>query len=160
MEEQNSLKEKYPKEAGQKISLQHAAERTALFRNEYVTHRFDKEEVIKANMFSKEAIMEVLNQPGCCGVRIYNSVNPMGTDPVTNSLGPVRELILVGTDANGNDILTTADYAPPGKGGRGCNVLSALIALPASPQQVQDAVLVANPSPCPTMCSALPNPLS
>lgn len=160
MDEQNSLKERYPKEAGQKITLQQATERTALFRNEYVTHRFDKEEVIKANMFSKEAILEVLNQPGCCGIRIYNSVNSQGIDPVTKSLGPVRELLLVGTDANGNDMLTTADYPAPGKGGKGCNVLASLIALPASPQQVQDAVLIANPRPCPNMCSTPPNQLS
>ncbi|MGH2645114.1 MAG: hypothetical protein ACRDE2_14265 [Chitinophagaceae bacterium] len=160
MEEKNSLKEESQSYGGQKITLQQAAERTSLFRNEYVTHRFDKEEVIKANMFSKETILEVLNQPGCCGIRIYNSVNPQGIDPVTKSQGPVRELLLVGTDSNGNDILTTADYAPPGKGGKGCNVLSALIALPSSPQQAQDAVLVANPDPCPNMCSTPPNQLT
>lgn len=160
MEEQNSLKEGYPKRAGQKITLQQATARTALFRNEYVKHIFDKEEAIKANMFSKGSILEVLNQPGCFGIRIYNSVNPQGIDPVTNSLGPVRELILVGTDVNGNDILTTADYPPTGKGGKGCNVLAALIALPASPQQAQDAVLMANPDPCPNMCSTPPNQLN
>lgn len=157
MNDQSTLKENSSSHGGQKITLQQAAERTALFRNEYVTHKFDREEIIRANMFSKETILEVLNQPGCCGIRIYNSVNPDGIDPTTKSPGPVRELILVGTDNEGNDMLTTADYPAPGKGGKGCNMLSMLIALPASPQQAKDAVLVANPTPCPTMCSKRTN---
>lgn len=160
MEDQNSLKERSSRESGQKISLQQAIERTKLFRNDFVTHKYDKEEVIKANLFSKEVILAVLNQPGCFGIRIYNSVNPDGIDPVSRSQGPVRELILVGIDSEGNDILTTADYPDTGKGGKGCNLLSMLIALPASPKQSQDAILVANPTPCPTLCSKQPNPLN
>jgi hypothetical protein len=81
------------------------------------------------------------------GIRIYNSVNPAGLDPATGAIGEVRELILVGTDKNNNDILTTADY--PGKG---CNPLGTVYALRASSGQTQEAILIADPVPCPNLC--------
>ena len=132
---------------GTVISLEEARQRVALFRKTYMDAVPASPEVIRANYFSREAIMKVLGQPGCAGIRIFHSVNPNGTDPITGETGPVRELILVGTDRDRNDLLTTEDYPH----GTGCNLLRAFIELPAMPK-VADATLVADPAPCPNLC--------
>jgi hypothetical protein len=141
-------------EGGRRISLDEAKERTALFKKRYLDITPGDREIISANLFSKGLILEVLKQPGCSGIRIYHSVNPHGTDPVTGAAGEVRELLLVGTDGNGEDLLRTTDYPSPGKNGKGCNLLGALIALPAYTEP-KDAVLIADPAPCPQMCGGL-----
>lgn len=160
MEQRTFFKDGYPKIAGERISLEQAKERTSLFRDKYIHQKSDKEEVVKANLFSKENILEVLNQPGCCGIRIYHSVNPQGINPVSGKREYLRELILVGTDDNGNDLLTSADYKGPGQAKKGCNPLRAFSTTLASPQQAGAAVLIANPCPCPDLCSQPPNQLT
>lgn len=135
--------------AGKRISLAEARNRVALFKKKYMERPPAEPEFIKANLFSKRLVLEVLHQPGCEGIRIYNSVNPAGRDPETGHIGEVRELILVGTDKNGNDFLTPADFPPPGKG---CNILSNVVALRASTMQTQEAILIADPVPCPDLC--------
>lgn len=49
---------------------------------------------IKAELFSKEAVQEVLDQRACVGLRIYYGLDESG----------VQHLVLVGTDADGEDL--------------------------------------------------------
>lgn len=153
----NSLER--PQNAGEKISLKTAIERTRLFREAYIQKKPEVQEIIKGNLFSKKLILDVLSQPGCEGIRIYHSLNPGPVTDAPDSHGPIRELILVGTDKNDNDLLSTDDYHGGGKDKKGCNPLSAILALPASPPPAQDAVLIAVPRPCPNMCGS-PNALN
>ncbi len=49
---------------------------------------------IEAHLFKKELIQKILDQPGCYGIRIFNSVNDKGE----------RDIIIVGTDDKLNNI--------------------------------------------------------
>lgn len=49
---------------------------------------------IIAHYFGKQAISQVLAQTNCVGIRSYYAINADG----------VKELIIVGVDANGNDL--------------------------------------------------------
>jgi len=49
---------------------------------------------IKAHFFGKDAIQAILNQENCVGIRIYYALDP----------GGVKQLIIVGADANENDL--------------------------------------------------------
>lgn len=146
-----------PAPAGQKITLEDAVKRTREFRESYLKQIPEVPEQIKANAFSKEILLEILNQPGCDGIRIYHSVRP-GSKP--GSAASVRELVLIGTDREGNDLLTiTAD---PGDGSKkkGCNPLGIFLALPASPPLATSGIIAANPRPCPDMCGSTASPLN
>ncbi len=74
--------------AGEQITLETAIELTNDFRKQYP-------EAVKANLVSASNIQSILAQPGCVGIRIYN-----GYDTTTGKITPV----LVGTDANDNDL--------------------------------------------------------
>lgn len=52
-------------------------------------------EQIKARFFGKDVLQEILNQPNCMGIRAYFAVNEDGEN----------ELVLVGADADENDLL-------------------------------------------------------
>ena len=45
--------------------------------------------------FGKDILNEILNQPGCMGIRIYNGINEEGNN----------NLVLVGADANEDDMV-------------------------------------------------------
>lgn len=49
---------------------------------------------IKAHYFGKDAIAAILAQENCVGIRNYYALNDSG----------VKQLIIVGVDANGNDL--------------------------------------------------------
>lgn len=46
-------------------------------------------------LFSAEAFTDILNQPGCVGIRMYMALNNLGQLTV----------VLVGSDANNNDLV-------------------------------------------------------
>lgn len=65
------------------------------------SNRFAATGYIKAHFLGKDKLAEILNQEGCKGLRIY-----YGT--VTHATGPsTPDLIVVGADSAGNDILTS-----------------------------------------------------
>jgi hypothetical protein len=55
-------------------------------------------------MFTKEAVMNIMNQPNCQGLRIYNGYDDDETNPQKKFT-----MFLVGTDANGTNLLPTGD---------------------------------------------------
>ncbi len=71
------------------ISLSEAAELTANYR-ETLTSAAEA----KAEYFGKEALLNLLNQTACVGVRIYYGLDSAG----------VKKLVLVGVDSDGNDL--------------------------------------------------------
>ena len=80
------------------ISLTDAAVMTRAYRQGAPSAR-------KGGFFGKAAIQTILAQQGCVGIRYYHGLNSKG-EPV---------IILVGTDANENDIHTGAimEFAIP-----------------------------------------------
>ena len=81
---------------GSEVVLSDAASWTLTYRN---IHRQDT----KAHFFGKSIINTLLNQEGCMGIRIYYTLDR-----------GVKELVLVGVDANEDDILVTiADASVP-----------------------------------------------
>lgn len=74
---------------GEVVSLTKAAAWTSEFRNANPT-------AIKAHFFGKNKINDILNQPGVVGIRFFHGQETNGT----------QNLIMVGTDANENDITT------------------------------------------------------
>jgi hypothetical protein len=71
------------------ISLEEGAVMTANYRN-----TIQPGEVIGVFM-GKEKIEKILEQPSCVGIRFYFAINEKGE----------KTLVLVGTDANQNDIV-------------------------------------------------------
>lgn len=120
---------------GSPISLEEATAKTAAFRNKYPGE-------IKANFYGRDILEKILHQPDCIGIRIYNAINPL-----TGNL----DVVLAGADANQKDILTIT--GKKGGDGKGCNIFSAIIALPASAQSTA-ATIGGNPSPCPLCCDS------
>lgn len=70
------------------ISLTEASELTANYRNAQTGS------YIKAEYFGKNAILDLLNQDSCIGMRVYYGLNSEG----------VQKLVLVGVDTNGDDL--------------------------------------------------------
>lgn len=138
-------------QGGSFISLEEAAERTRRFRDDYVDQANDKKEKIKGNFFSKQHLLKLLNQPGCEGIRIYYSVRAKIDEDAEGKRMDRRDLIVVGTDKYGDDILKIQH-------GTGCNPFS-LFMVPASSSTQENALLLAEPSPCPDICGK-PNPLN
>jgi hypothetical protein len=51
---------------------------------------------VLASFTGREIIESILAQPGCTGIRMFNAINDLG----------VKQLVLVGADVNGNNILS------------------------------------------------------
>jgi hypothetical protein len=82
---------------GDAITLAAASDLTERFRGNYSSQP-------KARFFGKDIINQILAQTGCKGIRMYHGVNSSG----------LLEIVLVGADANGNDMLNLiADISTP-----------------------------------------------
>jgi hypothetical protein len=93
---------------GEYITLQDAISWTANYRNSsgYTG--------VKAQFYGKTKLSGLIQQQGCVGIRIYYAID--------SNNAPV--LVLIGTDANGNDIessmiLERGSVCPPNCGGGG-----------------------------------------
>lgn len=73
--------------AGSIITLTDAAKMTADFRAKFPNET-------KAVYYTIDVYNDIMSQKGCVGIRIYNGIDSSGT--ITN--------VLVGVDANGNDL--------------------------------------------------------
>jgi len=51
---------------------------------------------VKAHFYGKNKLQEILNQPGCVGIRMYRCIDDTGT----------AQLVLVGVTANQTDMTT------------------------------------------------------
>src|SRR4051812_45945921 len=71
------------------ITLSEAASWTANYRSAHPGE-------IKAHFFGKNAIQDILDQENCVGIRIYYAHDTNGA----------KQLVVVGTDANQNDLYT------------------------------------------------------
>ena len=72
---------------GGEITLAAGAAMTAEYRNQNPNER-------KGHFFGKDILNEILDQEGCVGIRMYYGINS----------DEERELVLVGVDANENDM--------------------------------------------------------
>lgn len=82
---------------GGAISLNDGAALTANYRSNNPNQRI-------AHFFGREILQQLLNQEGCVGIRMYYGENEEGD----------KELVLVGTDADQNDLLDLiADISSP-----------------------------------------------
>jgi hypothetical protein len=87
---------------GEFVTLNDASRWTANYRN-----TIQRGDVI-AEFLGKEKILELLSQEGCVGIRIYYGINDDGK----------KNVILVGADANQNDIedgllIDKGEFCPP-----------------------------------------------
>ena len=80
---------KYTGNEDHSISLSEAAELTANYRASFTDNAY-----IKAEYFGKDAMIELLNQSNCVGVRVYYGLDTNG----------VKRLVLTGVDGEGNDL--------------------------------------------------------
>ncbi len=79
--------------AGSIISLTTASGMTATFRRNFPN-------ATKAVYYTNNVYTDIMSQTGCVGIRIYNAVDASGN--MTN--------VLVGVDANGNDLYNGKVY--------------------------------------------------
>ena len=88
-----------------KISLNDAKKFTAGYRAEkaeFMTpDKIKEKEAKKGGFFGKDDLIELLNQKGCIGMRYYYGRNDDGS----------KNLVLVGVDEKGNDILPSSEKA-------------------------------------------------
>ncbi|MEP7383690.1 MAG: hypothetical protein ABI910_18535 [Gemmatimonadota bacterium] len=110
-----------PKEP-QRISLAAAVELTQRYRKAAPASEH-------GGFFWADGIQELLAQPGCAGMRYYHGVNAEGC----------YQIVLVGVDANGNDITKAPGTRKTARG--------AVAAAGAG-----DAVLLDHHWPCPPYC--------
>ncbi len=87
MQKELTIKKDYSK-VGEQISHQTAAEFIMNYGKTYATD-------IRWFCMGKDILMEILNQPGCAGMRFYNGINEKGQ----------KTLVYVGMDKEGNDII-------------------------------------------------------
>ena len=80
------------------ITLEEASKLTANFRKW-------RPNAIKAHFFGRDAIQQILDQEGCLGIRMYNAFDD----------NEKPHLVLVGVDANENDLYTgtTVEFSKP-----------------------------------------------
>lgn len=82
---------------GGAITLQTGADLTAKYRRENPSET-------KGHFFGKDILNELLTQSGCMGIRMYYGIGASGQ----------KELVLVGADADENDMLElVADLSLP-----------------------------------------------
>lgn len=60
---------------------------------------------VLASFTGREIIEKILAQPGCTGIRMFNAINELG----------VKQLVLVGADINGNNILSYTTVGEDGE---------------------------------------------
>lgn len=121
---------------GGSITLEDAILKTTKFREKFPGQ-------IKANFYGKQIIEQILGQPGCVGIRIYN-----GVDPITDKL----ETVLVGVNPNQQDILNA--IRSKDSNGKGGIVTSEAMTMQAAAQPAS-ATIGGGPAPCPTCCDPI-----
>lgn len=115
-----------PKEP-QRIALYHAVELTQRYRKSAPASEH-------GGFFWADGLRELLDQAGCVGLRYYHGLDAGGR----------YQIVLVGVDGNGRDIVTAVNDSPTsGKGGKTMRALSA-----SSGQ----ALLLDMHWPCPPWC--------
>ncbi|MBC5774674.1 hypothetical protein H8S95_11425 [Pontibacter sp. KCTC 32443] len=77
---------------GEVIELAQAIAWTANYRKQAETE--GQEMVIKGHFYGRDILLKLLEQDGCVGIRMYYALDENGQ----------KQLVLVGVDANGNDI--------------------------------------------------------
>ncbi|MDX5422433.1 MAG: hypothetical protein LPK07_12465 [Hymenobacteraceae bacterium] len=75
---------------GEEVSLKEAAAWTRNYRSQQA----DKAATVKAHFFGQEILQKILSQEKCVGMRMYYGLDGTGG----------KQLILVGVDADGNDL--------------------------------------------------------
>ncbi len=87
MQKELTTKKDYSK-VGEEISHETAAEFIMSYGKTYPTD-------LKWFCMGKDILTQILNQPGCAGMRFYNGINEKGQ----------KTLVYVGIDADGKDII-------------------------------------------------------
>jgi len=87
MQKELTIKKDYSK-VGEEISHETAAEFILSYDKAYPTD-------LKWFCMGKDILTQILNQPGCAGIRFYNGINEIGQ----------KTLVYVGIDAEGKDII-------------------------------------------------------
>ncbi|MFD2247106.1 hypothetical protein [Pontibacter ruber] len=77
---------------GAPIELAQAASWTRNYRSKAVAGA--EGVVVKAHFFGRDILQQILDQPGCMGIRMYYARDEKGQ----------KQLILIGADANGKDM--------------------------------------------------------
>ncbi|TGE08059.1 hypothetical protein [Hymenobacter fodinae] len=112
--------------------LSQASQWTRNYRNQHP-------DAPKGHCIKKQQLEAILNQPGCEGIRVYYGLDEQGN----------RKLILVGIDADENDIITET------------GITSALRAAEVTDgaSEPSSTSVVTDLPPCPPCCS-IENPLN
>ncbi|MFA8343130.1 MAG: hypothetical protein ACEPO8_09210 [Rhodothermaceae bacterium] len=127
-----------------KISLEDARRFTSGYRAEKAEFMkmgcSEHKEAKKGGFFGKEALMELLNQPGCIGMRYYYG----------RSDDDMKNLILVGVNEDGNDILLSKGekQRPPIK-----DKAMAIHNQDDDAAAHSEAIILERSVPCPPWCS-------
>jgi hypothetical protein len=87
MQKELTTKKDYSK-VGEEISHETAAEFIMSYDKAYPTD-------LKWFCMGKDILTQILNQPGCAGIRFYNGINEKGQ----------KTLVYVGVDAEGKDLI-------------------------------------------------------
>ena len=121
-----------PPRQPQRIELDRAIELTQRYRKASPASEH-------GGFFFADGLRELLDQPGCAGLRYYHGLD--------ENYG--YQIVLVGVDGDGNDIVKPARRPGPkgGKGGKGDKVTRALAF------STSGAVILDMHFPCPPFCS-------
>ncbi len=80
---------------GEKISKAKAKK----WVNNYKAKHSKDKNFLSSMLFDKKVVVDMLNEPNCEGLRVYNAIDDEGNE----------HFVLVGTDANGGNLLPSSE---------------------------------------------------
>ncbi|GAB3315928.1 hypothetical protein GCM10027299_05540 [Larkinella ripae] len=97
--------------AGRFISEQEASEFKGAYQQRKKEQQIPDADTIRSEFFGSDNLQQILNQPGCVGIRVYHAKR---REKVNGKEQLLPRVVLVGVDENGKEILELSVPAEAG----------------------------------------------
>ena len=97
--------------AGRFISKDEADQFKGAYQERKKQQQIPQADTVRSEFFGKDNLRQILNQPGCVGIRVYHAKR---REAINGNEHLVPRVILVGIDQDGKKILELTDPVEPG----------------------------------------------
>ncbi|RRB15038.1 hypothetical protein [Larkinella knui] len=97
--------------AGRFISKEEADLFKGAYQQRKKEQKIPQEDTVRSEFFGSDNLQQILNQPGCVGIRVYHAKR---REEVNGNEHLVPRVVLVGIDKNGKEILELSVPAEAG----------------------------------------------
>lgn len=104
----------FTEDAGRFLNTHETKSMTGAYRDRKVAVGLPVNEYTRSEYFGIKQVMQLLNQPGCVGLRVHHAKRWEDADgnPIKEGEGQLKpRVLLTGVDAKGNDLPIRPDYA-------------------------------------------------